>query len=121
MLWQRLYAFQLDDDLGLIVMKPYDFANGKQLAGAYSDPTPLAKLDPAALKPQPDGCVVLWRRNEAGFVGTLKPGSCKDAPTEGAAASQNANGSPAITVTKANYTEQPPGGSATLIVFRRIH
>jgi hypothetical protein len=68
MLWQRLYAFELDHDLGLIVMKPYDFSNGQQLAGAYSDPTPLARLEPAALKPQPDGCVVLWHRAEAGFL-----------------------------------------------------
>ncbi len=34
MLWQRLYAFKLDDDLGQIVMTPYDFANGQQLKPA---------------------------------------------------------------------------------------
>jgi hypothetical protein len=121
MLWQRLYAFELDHDLGLIVMKPYDFSNGQQLAGAYSDPTPLAKLEPAALKPQPGGCVVLWHRAEAGFEGALKPGSCKDAPVAAKAATPSATGAPAITVTKTDYTEQPQGGSSSPIVFRRIH
>ncbi|MDB5397464.1 MAG: hypothetical protein JWM91_4970 [Rhodospirillales bacterium] len=121
MLWQRLYAFELDHDLGLIVMKPYSFGNGQQLAGAYSDPTPLAKLEPAALKPQADGCIVLWHRSEAGFDGVLKPGSCKDAPAAPKAAAQSAAGAPAITVTKTDYTEQPQGGSQTPIVFRRIH
>ncbi len=28
MQWQRLYAFKLDSDNGVIVMTPYDFANG---------------------------------------------------------------------------------------------
>jgi CpeT/CpcT family (DUF1001) len=122
MLWQRLYAFKLDDDLGLIVMTPYDFSNGQQLKGAYSDPTPLAKMEPAALKQQPDGCVVLWHRAEAGFEGMLKPGSCKDAPgTAPKEAAKSAVGAPAITVTKTEYTEQPQGGSDTPIVFRRVH
>jgi hypothetical protein len=116
MLWQRLYAFVLDTDLGLIVMTPYDFSNGQQLAGAYSDPTPLAKLEPTALKPQPDGCIVLWHRAEMGFEGALKPGSCKNAP-----AAPKTAGAPAITVTKTDYTEQPQDGSSTPIVFRRIH
>ncbi len=121
MLWQRLYAFQLDSDLGQIVMTPYNFANGQQLTGAYSDPTPLAKLEPSALKQQPDGCLVLWRRAEAGFEGILKPGSCKDAPGAPKAAAVSAAGAPAITVTKTEYTEQPQGGSPTPTVFRRIH
>jgi hypothetical protein len=119
MLWQRLYAFQLDTDQGLIVMTPYDFANGQQLTGAYSDPTPLAKLAPTALKQQPDGCVVLWRHAESGFEGVLKPGSCKESPTGSKAAATGAAGAPAITVTKTDYTEQPQGGSP--IVFRRLH
>jgi len=121
MLSQRLYAFKLDDDLGLIVMTPYDFANGQQLAGTYSNPMPLAKLQPAALKQQPDGCLVLWHRAEAGFEGILKPGSCKDAPSAPKEAAQSAAGKPAITVTKTEYTEQPQGGSDTPIVFRRVH
>lgn len=121
MLWQRLYVFELDHDLGQIVMTPYDFSNGQQLAGAYGDPTPLAKLQPTALKQQPDGCVVLWHRAEAGFEGNLKPGSCKDAPAAPKAAAQSAVGKPAITVTKTEYTEQPQGGSDTPIMFRRIH
>ena len=121
MLFQRLYAFKLDDDSGQIVMTPYTFGNGQQLAGAYSDPTPLAKLEPAALKQQPDGCVVLWHRSEAGFEGFLRPGSCKDAPVAPKAAAASAAGAPAITVTKTEYTEQPQGGSPTPIVFRRIH
>jgi hypothetical protein len=121
LLWQRLYVFAIDHDLGLIVMTPYDFSNGQQLAGAYSDPTPLAKLQPTALKQQPDGCVVLWRRAEAGFEGIIKPGSCKDAPAAPKATAQSAAGKPAITVTKTEYTEQPQGGSDTPIVFRRIH
>ncbi len=117
MLWQRLYGFVLDTDQGVIVMTPYDFANGQQLAGAYNDPTPLAKLEPAALKQQPDGCIVLWRHGESGFAGTLKPGSCKDAPD----ISKTAQTAPAITVSKTEYTEQPQGGESTPIVFRRIH
>jgi hypothetical protein len=122
MLWQRLYAFKLDDDLGQIVMTPYDFANGEQLKGAYKDSTPLAKMEPAALKQQPDGCVVLWHRGENGFEGVLKPGSCKDAPgTAPKEAAKSQAGAPAITVTKTEYTEQPQGGSDTPIVFRRIH
>jgi len=120
MQWQRLYAFKLDDDQGLIVMTPYDFANGQQLKGAYADPTPLAKLQPGALKQQPDGCVVLWRKAESGFQGTLKPGSCKDAPTGAGAKDKTLVGKPAITVTKTEYTEQPQGGSDTPIVFRRL-
>ena len=120
MQWQRLYAFKLDDDLGLIVMTPYDFTNGQQLKGAYADPTPLAKLQPAALKQQPDGCVVLWRKAENGFQGTLKPGSCKDAPIGADAKDKSLVGKPAITVTKTQYTEQPQGGSDTPIVFRRL-
>jgi hypothetical protein len=121
MLWQRLYAFRLDDDLGLIVMTPYDFANGPRLKGAYDDTTPLAKLEPTALKQQPDGCLVLWHRADAGFEGILKPGSCKDAPSAPKDVAQSAAGKPAITVTKTEYTEQPQGGSDTPIVFRRIH
>jgi hypothetical protein len=121
MLWQRLYAFKLDNELGLIVMTPYDFSNGQQLKGAYSDPTPLAKMEPAALKQQPDGCVVLWHRSENGFAGLLKPGSCKDAPGATKEAGKSAAGTPAITVTKTEYTEQPQGGSDTPVVFRRIH
>jgi len=121
MLWQRLYSFELDHDLGQIVMTPYDFSNGQQLAGAYTNPTPLAKLQPAALKQQPDGCIVLWHRSEAGFEGNLKPGSCKDAPAAPKEAAQAAIGKPAITVTRTEYTEQPQGGSDTPIVFRRIH
>ena len=121
MLWQRLYAFKLDDDLGMIVMTPYDFSNGQQLKGAYTDPTPLAKLEPAALKQQPNGCVVLWHRAETGFEGVLKPNSCKDAPSAPKDVAQSAVGKPAITVTKTQYTEQPQGGSDTPIVFRRIH
>ena len=120
MQWQRLYAFKLDDDQGMIVMTPYDFANGQQLKGAYADPTPLAKLQPAALKQQPDGCVVLWRRAENGFQGMLKPGSCKDAPSGGDAKDKSLVGKPAITVTKTEYTEQPQGGSDTPVVFRRL-
>jgi len=122
MLWQRLYAFRLDDDLGMIVMTPYDFSNGQQLKGAYSDPTPLAKMEPAALKQQPNGCVVLWHRGENGFEGVLKPGSCKDAPgTAPKEVAKSQAGAPAITVTKTEYTEQPQGGSDTPIVFRRVH
>jgi hypothetical protein len=121
MLWQRLYAFKLDSDSGTIVMTPYDFANGQQLKGAYADPTPLAKLQPAALKQQPDGCVVLWRRAENGFQGTLKPGSCKDAPSGAKDSANSLVGKPAITVTKTEYTEQPQGGSDTPVVFRRVH
>jgi hypothetical protein len=119
MQWQRLYAFKLDDDLGMIVMTPYDFANGEQLKGAYADPAPLAKLQPTALKQQPNGCVVLWRKAENGFQGTLKPGSCKDAPSSGDK-DKSLMGKPAITVTKTEYTEQPQGGSDTPIVFRRL-
>jgi hypothetical protein len=121
MLWQRLYAFRLDDDLGLIVMTPYDFANGEQLKGAYKDSTPLAKMEPASLKQQPDGCVVLWHRAENGFEGILKPGSCKDAPSAPKEAAISAAGKPAITVTKTEYTEQPQGGSDTPTIFRRVH
>ena len=121
MLWQRLYAFRLDDDTSMIVMTPYDFANGEQLKGAYNDATPLAKLEPAALKQQPDGCVVVWHRSEGGFSGNLKPGSCKDAPAAPKEIAKSAAGAPAITVTKTEYTEQPQGGSDTPIVFRRIH
>jgi hypothetical protein len=119
--WQRLYEFKLDSDSGMIVMTPYDFANGQQLKGAYADPTPLAKLQPAALKQQPDGCVVLWRRAENGFQGTLKPGSCKDAPSGSNDKDKSLVDKPAITVTKTEYTEQPPGGSNTPVVFRRLH
>ena len=118
MLWQRLYVFKLDSDQGAIVMTPYDFGNGQQLKGAYADPTPLAKLEPAALKQQPGGCVVLWRRVENGFQGTLKPGSCKDAPSADAK-DKSLIGKPAITVAKTQYTEQPPGGG-TPAVFRRL-
>jgi len=120
MQWQRLYAFKLDNDQGVIVMTPYDFANGQQLKGAYADPTPLASLEPTALKQQPGGCVVLWRKAENGFQGTLKPGSCKDAPAGGNAKDKSLIGKPAITVTKTQYTEQPQGGSDTPIVFRRL-
>jgi hypothetical protein len=115
-LWQRLYAFKQDDEQGAIVMTPYDFSNGQQLAGAYNDPTPLAKLEPAALIQQPGGCVVLWRRGENGFEGTLKPGSCKEAPDIA-----KKSGPPAITVTKTEYTEQPQDSAAAPTVFRRIH
>ncbi len=115
MLWQRLYAFVLDTDQGLIVMTPYDFSNGHELAGAYSDPTPLAKLAPAALKQQPGGCVVLWHHGEAGFEGVLKPGSCKEAPDISKAKQA------AITVTKTDYTEQPLDKSQAPTVFRRLH
>lgn len=121
MLWQRLYAFELDHDKGLIVMTPYSFGNGKDLAGAYANPTPLAKLEPSAVKQQTNGCIVLWHRSEAGFDGVLKPGSCKDAAASPKAAAQSAVSAPAITVTKTTYTEQPQGGSSTPIVFRRIH
>lgn len=115
MLFQRLYAFKFDADQKQIVMTPYDVSNGQALVGAYKDPTPLAKLDTGVLKPQPGGCVVIWRRAENGFEGTLKPGSCKEAPDVPKA------GPPAITVTKTDYTEQSPGGSGTPSVFRRIH
>jgi hypothetical protein len=116
MLWQRLYAFKFDPDQKQIVMTPYDIgSNGQVVAGAYKDPTPLAKLDTGALKQQPGGCVVIWHRAESGFEGTLKPGSCKQAPDLPKA------GPPAITVTKADYIEQSPDGSATPVVFRRIH
>jgi hypothetical protein len=121
MLWQRLYAFKLDDDEGLIVMTPYEFGNGQQLKGAYADPTPLAKLQPAALKQQPDGCVVLWHRAENGFEGVLKPGTCKDAPSASKDKASSLVGKPAITVTKTEYTEQPQGGSDKPLVFRRVH
>ncbi len=121
MLWQRLYAFKLDDGLGMIVMTPYDFANGEQLKGAYKDSTPLAKMEPAALKQQPDGCVVLWHRSENGFAGVVKHGSCKDAPVAAKDVAKSEADAPAITVTKTEYTEQPQGGSDTPIVFRRIH
>ncbi len=121
LMWQRLYEFELNEDDGVIVMTPYTFGNGQALAGAYSDPTPLAKLEPAALKQQADGCIVLWHRSETGFEGVLKPGSCKDAPDMPKAATQKATGTPAITVTKTDYTEQPQGGSDAPIVFRRIH
>ncbi len=116
MLWQRLYGFKFDPDEKQIVMTPYTIgSNGHTVAGAYKDPTPLAKMDAGALKPETGGCVVIWHRAENGFDGTLKPGSCKDA-------SDNAKaGAPAITVTKTNYTEQPPSGSGDPTVFRRIH
>lgn len=115
MLWQRLYGFKFDPDQKLIVMTPYSMGNEHLVAGAYKDPTPLAKLDAGALKPQVGGCVVIWRRSEAGFEGTLKPGSCKEAPAAAKAAT------PAITVTKTDYTEQPTAGSGAPVVFRRIH
>jgi hypothetical protein len=118
MLWQRLYAFRLDGDQGVIVMTPYDFANGQKLKGAYADPTPLAKLEPGAVKQQPDGCVVVWRRAENGFQGTLKPDSCKDAPSA-SDKDKSLIGKPAITVAKTEYTEQPPGGGVP-VVFRRL-
>jgi hypothetical protein len=120
MQWQRLYAFKLDTDQGLIVMTPYDFANGQELKGAYADPTPLAKLQPAALKQQPDGCIVLWRKAENGFQGTLKPGSCKDAAAAPKDATKDLIGKPAITVTKTSYTELPQSGSGAPVVFRRL-
>jgi hypothetical protein len=120
MLWQRLYSFKLDSDIGAIVMTPYDFGNGQELRGAYADPTPLAKLQPASLKQQPDGCVVLWRRAEDGFQGTLKPDSCKDAPSSAKDKDKSLVGKPAITVTRTEYTELPPGGSGAPVVFRRL-
>jgi CpeT/CpcT family (DUF1001) len=116
MLFQRLYGFKFDPDQKLIVMTPYTIgSNGHTVAGAYKDPTPLAKMDAGALKPETGGCVVLWHRTENGFDGALKPGTCKDAPNVAKA------GATAITVTKTDYTEQPLNGSGAATVFRRIH
>jgi CpeT/CpcT family (DUF1001) len=116
MLWQKLYGFKFDPDQKLIVMTPYTIgSNGHTVAGAYKDPTPLAKMDVSALKPETGGCVVIWHRIESGFDGTLKPGSCKGAPDVSKV------DKPAITVTKTDYTEQPLSGSGAPTVFRRIH
>ena len=115
MLWQRLYSFKVDTDQDVIVMTPYVFSNGEQLAGTYQDSTPLAKLQPAAVKQQPDGCVVLWHHTEAGFDGILKPGSCKQAPAVPAK-----KDTAAISVSKTEYIERIPENSTEPLVFRRL-
>jgi len=117
LVWQRLYALQLDNDTGRIIMTPYSFANPQDLAGASKDPTPLAKLKPADLKPQPGSCIVTWHRTEDGFAGTAKPGSCKSA-----AADKDASIQPAIEVTKTNLTERMEiAAKDNPLVFRRLH
>ncbi len=117
LVWQRLYALKLDSDTGRIVMTPYSFANPQDLAGASKDTKPLAKLQPADLKPQQGGCVLTWHRIENGFAGTVKPGSCKNAPPEG-----NTSLQPVITVTKTELTEQLDNPqSPNPLVFRRLH
>ncbi len=115
MVWQRLYAFTRDTDEGVIVMTPYVFSNGQQLSGTYQDPTPLAKLQPAALKQQPDGCVVLWHPTEAGFDGEIKPGSCKNAPDI-----PSKKDSAAISVSKTDYIERKPENGTEPLTFRRL-
>lgn len=116
MKFQRLYAFKYDAEEKQIVMTPYTIgSNSHTLDGIYKDPTPLAKLDSNALKPQAGGCIVTWHRAENGFEGTIKPGTCKEAPATGKA------GTPAIVVTKTDYTENPPSEGITApLTFRRI-
>jgi hypothetical protein len=114
--WQRLYAFKFDMSEKLIVMTPYNIStNGHTVEGVYKDPTPLAKLDSNALKPQVGGCIMFWHRSENGFEGMLKPGTCKEADETAKSTT------PAIVVTKTDYTEQPPlEGMTKPVTFRRL-
>ena len=112
--WQRLYGLTLDAGSGHITMKPYSFANTAQLAGSAMDTKPLAKLQPADLKPLRGGCVVIWRRVEDGFDGSAQQGSCA-----GARPDDSAEDTPALAVSKSGLTDRLEGKGSE-IVFRRV-
>ena len=73
---QRIYVFSIDsaeNAIKLVIHAPKDAA---LLAGAYRDTSKLAGLEPAQTDAYP-GCEVYWRREEAQFRGTMKPGACR--------------------------------------------
>jgi hypothetical protein len=115
-LWQRLFALNLDGETGRITMTPYGFANGGQMEHAATDSKPLATLRPADLKPQSGGCVVTWHRIEDGFEGTGQPGACPGAKPDNAK-----DPAPVLSVTKTSLTDRLDSGPAdTDLVFRRL-
>ena len=73
---QRLYALKQDENASRIVMTTYDLGSAPELAGAYANPSPLAKLNPPDLKPQTKGCEVAWHRTDSGFVGQTGDQHC---------------------------------------------
>ncbi len=114
--WQRLFALKLDSDSGRITMTPYSFANSGQMANAAMDPKPLAKLQPADLKPLQGGCVVTWHRTEGAFDGMAAPGPCPAAQPD-----SSTNPTPVLTVSKTGLVDRLEnlGGSEELD-FRRL-
>lgn len=109
---QTLYAFKLND-VGAIQMTAYGFANARDVAGAYANAAPLAKLNPSDLKPQSPGCDVVWRKAEDGFAGDFQTG-CANAPR----GTGSAKPEPVMTVSKAALQEPIEGGAPK--TFRRI-
>lgn len=118
LLRQRLYVLKQDPDTPRIVMSAYDLGHVPQLAGAYADPTPLAKLDLPDVKPQPAGCEVFWHRTDAGFEGEITAGRCSiDHGENGQAGSVSAK----LTVSRTGMSQGSQDASGGKpIVFRRL-
>jgi hypothetical protein len=76
---QRLYVSTLSDDGARIVTRIFAFPKAAEadMLDAYRAPTKLRGLTPDVLEPLPDGCEIIWRREEAGFVGVQAPGDCR--------------------------------------------
>lgn len=76
LLRQRLYALTPDADGSRIMMATYNLGNTPELAGAYANPAPLARIDPPNLDPQKKTCEMSWHRSDNGFVGEAGKGDC---------------------------------------------
>ena len=104
LLRQRLYVLGADSatNNSSILMTTYDLGHAPELAGAYANSAPLAKLNPPDLKSQPSGCEVVWHRTDSGFEGDIRPGRCSMEQAGGRTAMQAH-----LTVSKTGMTEGP--------------
>ena len=105
LLRQRLYSLIQDPNGSRIMMTAYDLGSMPELAGAYANPVPLAKLNPPDLKPQSKECAIAWHRTDNGFVGESAGGTCARAN---------------IAVSKEGMTQASETSGAPASVFRRL-
>ena len=104
LLQQHLYALTQDPDGSRIMMATYDLGHAPELAGAYANPAPLARMELPGLDPRAKDCEIAWHRADNGFVGQAGKGNCPAA---------------SMAVSKEGMS-QATGPSAQATVFRRL-
>lgn len=73
---QRVNAFEFDTETGAILQRFFAIDPGNEGVEYPIGAADLADLGPDDLRGYPDGCQIVWRRQDDGFLGTIAKGDC---------------------------------------------